>query len=88
MTLSSFCQNPGRALDSLRRGSVVPIKRYERDKAPIATLTGVLDSTLDQRTCAQCQRSTADLRLGLRDGPGFAITRNGMIEAEIRPVRA
>jgi antitoxin (DNA-binding transcriptional repressor) of toxin-antitoxin stability system len=84
MTYANLAKHPGRVLDQLKIGTVIEI---ERNGVPVATITGVATSDLPQRSVVECKR-TASLRQDVRDGEGVAVTRMGMIEAEIRPVRA
>ena len=84
MTFWTFARNPGQVLDQLKIGTVIKVGRRG---ALIATITGVHSSDLPAWTVTQCKRA-ARLRLVMRDSDGIAVTRDGMIEAEIRPVRA
>jgi hypothetical protein len=83
MTYAQFSRNPGKVLDGFKRGTVLIIERHG---VPQATITGVRTSDLPTISIMECKR-TAALRLSVLDGAAWAITRNGMIEAEIRPVR-
>ena len=83
MTYADFASSPGRVLDQLKVGTVLTIERWG---TPLATITGVRTSTLPPWSVVECKR-TASLRIAVRDGEGVAVTRDGMIEAEIRPVR-
>jgi hypothetical protein len=83
MTYAQFSRNPGKVLDGLKVGTEVIIERHG---IPQATVTGVRTSALPALSIMGCKR-TAALRLSVLDGAAWAITRNGMIEAEIRPVR-